>query len=463
MRVQLPPPAPLLIIPPNDRRNAPRDKRKMITTYVDESSTKKTMRIEIPAEDVGAATETVARSLAREVRLPGFRPGKVPVDIVKKRFTEEIRSEVFERLVQESVGEALREKSLVPLGKPKIEDVSYLVGAPLSFRVDLEVRPPVHPKDYRGLKVPTESTAPTDADLDGVIARLRESHASYEPIEGRRAADGDFALVDISGSYPAGDGKDFEHEKILVELGGEKTMPEISANLRNAEPGSRTTFQKDFPADAHDPEFAGKTVLYTVALHALKSRRLLEVDDDFARLALTPRDGELPEGANLELLRQRIRESVEGDKVEGLKEKRRRAALDGLLALNDVEVPASMVESEVDSALKEYARFMARQGVDLKEAKLDWNKLREEARPSAVKRVKEYLLLDAIGELEKIVVTDTELDAELKRRAASLGMPASELRSTLAAADRLEGVREELRIDRVVEFLLAEAISAPSA
>jgi trigger factor len=382
---------------------------------------------------------------------------------VKKRFAEEIRGEVLERLVQESVGEALQEKGLVPLGKPKIEEVSYLAGAPLSFRVDLEVRPPVHPKDFRGLKVPSESTAPTDADIDGVMGRLRESHAAYEPIEGRPAADGDFALVDISGSYPAGDGKDFEHEKVLVEIGGDKTMTEISANLRNAEPGARATFQKDFPADATDPDFAGKTVLYTVALHGLKSRRLPDVDDDFARLALTPRDGEPPEGANLESLRQRIRESVERDKVEGLKEKRRRAALDGLLALNDVDAPESMVESEVDSALKEYARFMARQGVDLKEAKLDWNQLREEARPSAVKRVKEYLLLDAIGEQESIVVTDTELDAELRRRAAAMGMPASELRSALAGADRLEGVREELRIDRVVDFLLAEAISAPSA
>ncbi len=435
----------------------------MITSYVEESPTKKTMRIEIPAEDVGAAAESVARTLAREVRLPGFRPGKVPVEIVKKRFAEEIRGEVLERLVQESLGEALQEKSLIPLGKPKIEDVSYLVGAPLSFRVDLEVRPPVHVKDYRGLKVPSESTVPADAEIDGVVARLRESHAAYEPVEDRPAADGDFALVDISGSYPAGDGKDFEHEKVLVEVGGEKTMPEISANLRNAEAGARATFQKDFPADAGDPEFAGKTVLYTVALHALKSRRLPNVDDDFARLALTPRDGEPPEGANLESLRLRIRESVEHDKAEGLKEKKRRAVLDGLLALNEVEAPASMVESEVDSALKEYARFMARQGVDLKEAKLDWNKLREEARPSAVKRVKEYLLLDAIGEAEKIEVTDTELDAELKRRAAAMGMSASELRSALAGADRLEGVREELRIDRVVDFLLAEAISAPSA
>ena len=435
----------------------------MITSYVDESPTKKTMRIEIPAEEVGAAAENVARSIAREVRLPGFRPGKVPVEIVKKRFADEIRGEVLERLVQESVGEALREKNLIPLGKPKVEDVSYLVGAPLSFRVDLEVRPPVHPKDYRGLKVPTESTIPTDADLDGVIERLRESHAAYDPIEGRPAADGDFALVDVQGTYPGGDGKDFEHEKVLVEIGAEKTMPEISANLRNAVPGARATFQKDFPADAQDPDFAGKTVLYTVALHALKGRRLPEVDDEFARLVLTPRDGEPPEGANLETLRQRIRESVERDKTEALKEKRRRAALDGLLALNDVDAPESMVESEVDSALKEYARFMARQGVDLKEAKVDWNKLREEARPSAVKRVKEYLLLDAIGDAEKVEVTDTELDAELKRRAAQLGMPASELKTALSGADRLEGVREELRIDRVVDFLLTEANPAPSA
>ncbi len=435
----------------------------MITSYEDQSPTKKTLKIEIPAEEVGAATETVARSLAREVRLPGFRPGRVPVEIVKKRFPDEIKNEVLDRLVQESVGEALKEKELVPLGKPKIEELSFEPGAPLSFRVDLEVRPPLEPKDYRGLKVPTELTAPTEEEIDTIVERLRESHATFEPVEGRPAADGDFALIDVSGTYPSGDGKDFEHEKILVEIGGEKTMPEISAHLRDAEPGVRLTFQKDFPEEPPDAEFAGKTVLYTVALHALKARRLPELDDELARTALTPRDGQPPEGANLEMLRLKIRESVEREKADALKEKRRRALLDGLLALNDVEAPASMVEAEVDSALKDYARFMARQGVDLKQAKLDWNKMREEAQPPAVKRVKEYLILDAIGKAEKISVTDTELDAEVKRRAAAMGMAPSELRSALARAERLEGVREELRIERVVEFLLTEAAPAQPA
>jgi trigger factor len=119
-----------------------------------------------------------------------------------------------------------------------------------------------------------------------------------------------------------------------------------------------------------------------------------------------------------------------------------------------------MVESEIDSALKEYARHLARQGVNLKEAKVDWNEARKDARPAAIRRVKEYLLLDAIGEAEKIAVTDTELDAELKRRAQAMGMSFGELKSTLVKAERVEGVREELRIDRVLDFLLAEAVVA---
>jgi trigger factor len=175
---------------------------------------------------------------------------------------------------------------------------------------------------------------------------------------------------------------------------------------------------------------------------------------------LTPREGEAPEGASLAMLREKIEESVTKEKEQTVRERKRRAALDGLLALNEVAAPDSMVESEVDSALKEYARHMARQGVDLKEAKIDWNELRKEARPAAERRVKEYLLLDAIADKENVVVTDTELDAELKRRAQAMGMSFTELKAALAKADRLEGVREELRIDRVVDFLVAEAVVA---
>lgn len=432
----------------------------MITSYVEESPTKKTLTLEIPAEEVKRVTEKTARGIAKQVRLPGFRPGKVPVEMVKRRFAEELKSEVLDHLIQDSVGEALREKNLIPLGRPKIEDLKFDFESPLSFRVDLEVRPPVAPKDYRGLKVPTEPAVPTAADVDGVLTRLRESHATFDPIEGRAAADGDFALVDIRGTFPSGDGKDFEADKTLIEIGGERTMAEMSAHLRNAMPGTALSFQKDFPADVPDPEFAGKTVLYNVTFVALKSRVLPPLDDDFGKLALTPREGEPPENSGLDLLREKVTESLTREKEQAAREKKRRAVLDGLLALNDVEAPESMVEAEIDSSLKEYARHLARQGVDLKQAKVDWNEMRGEARPGAVKRVKEYLLLDAIGDTEKISVTDTELDAELKRRAQGMGMSFGELKAALVKADRVEGVREELRIDRVLDFLLAEAVEA---
>jgi len=322
------------------------------------------------------------------------------------------------------------------------------------------VRPPVAPMDYRGLKVPAGSAVPSADEIDAVLERIREGRATYEPIEGRPAADGDFALVDLKGTFPAGDGKDFEAQKTLVEIGGERTLPELSAHLRNALPGTTVSFQKDFAADTPDAEFAGKTVLYSVALVALKQRVLPALDDDLAKGALTPRDGEPPEGASLALLREKVTESVTREKEAALKESRRRAALDALLALNDVEAPESMVDAEIDAALREYARHLARQGVDLKEAQIDWNALRNDAKPGAIRRVKEYLLLDAIGEAESVAVSDTELDAEVKRRAQAMGTTAAELKAALVKNERLEGVREEMRIDRVVELLLAEASPA---
>src|ERR1039457_5810066 len=324
----------------------------MITSYVDESPTKKVFTFEVPADDVRKATDRTVKALAKQVRLPGFRPGKVPPEMIKRRFAEEVKGDVLEHLIQATVGEALREKHLVPLGKPKIGDLKFAFEEPLSFRVDLEVRPVVEPKDYRGLKVPSGDTVLNAEAIDTLVGRLREGHGAYEPIEGRAAKDGDFALVDIKGSFPKGDGKDFEADKTMVEVGGDHTMPELSAHVRNAEPGVTVTFQKDWAADVPDKNFAGKTVLYTVHLVALKARVLPTLDDELARLVLTPRDGEAAEGANLAMLREKVAESLKREKEQAVKGARRRAVLDGLLALHEVPAPETMVESEVDSALK---------------------------------------------------------------------------------------------------------------
>ena len=197
----------------------------MITSYVDESPTKKVFTFEVPVDDVRRATDRTVKALAKQVRLPGFQPGKVPPEMIKKRFAEEVKGEVLEHLIQaigrrSAEGEAPRAARAAEDRRPEIR-----VRGAAFFRVDLEVRPAVEPKDYRGLKVPAGNAVPSDAEIDALIGRIREGHATYEPIEGRAAKDGDFALVDIKGSFRRADGKDFEAEKTIVEVGGEHTMP----------------------------------------------------------------------------------------------------------------------------------------------------------------------------------------------------------------------------------------------
>ena len=214
---------------PSSRTTPKRDDHMNITSYVEESPTKRSMSLEIPLEEVREATEKAARNLARQVRLPGFRPGKVPAEIVKKRFADDLKSEVLEALLRQSLREAFQEKGIVPVGEPKIDDLKYEADAPLSFKVEVEHRPTVEPKDYRGLKVPTDPVDPADEEVAAALERIREGRATFEAVEGRPAMDGDFALVDIRGTFPGGDGKDFERPKVLVEIGGDETLPEMSA------------------------------------------------------------------------------------------------------------------------------------------------------------------------------------------------------------------------------------------
>ena len=433
----------------------------MLTSFVDESPTKKILTFEVPAEDVKAATEKTIKVFAKQVRLPGFRPGKAPAHIIRQRFTEEIKGEVLERLIQESLAEALREKNLIPLGQPKIADLKFEFEAPLAFKVDLEVRPAVEPKDYRGLKVPAATAAVTAEDVDRVLGahprRARDLRRRRgPPREGRRLRarrhQGDVPRRRRRGLQP----RRRCSSRSAARARCPSSRPTSATPRRERPSASRRASPRTSPTRSSRARRSSTRSISSRSRRASCPRSTTSS----RRLALTPREGEAPEGASLAMLREKIEESVTKEKEQAVREQRRRAALDGLLALNDVPAPESMVESEIDSALKEYARHMARQGVDLKEAKIDWNELRKEARPSAERRVKEYLLLDAIGDKESLAVTDTELDAEIKRRAQSMGMSFTELKGALVKADRLEGVREELRIDRVVDFLVAEAVVA---
>ena len=229
-------------------------------------------------------------------------------------------------------------------------------------------------------------------------------------------------------------------------------MPEINEALLGTLPGQTQRFRKNFPDDFPNEEFRGKTVDYELTLVALKEKRLPEVNDEFAK---TVAENETAAG-----LREKVREGLRREKEGERRRKFRRAIVDTLLARMNLPAPETLVESETVAALKDYARYLAANGMDPKQ--VDWEKMRQDARPGAERRVKEYLLLDDIARRETIEVSDTEVEAEFKRAAARRGVDPAALREQMAKNDGLEALRDEIRLSRAVDVLISSAKVLPS-
>lgn len=423
----------------------------------EESETRTVLEIEIPAEDVERVFSDVIRQYTKRAALPGFRKGRAPESVVSKRFAGEIREDVLEHVLPDSLAAAVEEKKLAVLGRPRIEDLTWDPPGPIRFTARLDLKPVVDPGDYRGVTVEDVRVEPADAEVAAVLDRLREGHAEFHPIEGRAAAPGDFAVADVAGSFveilaPGQSPRTFRDEKLTLEVGNADSMPEINEALRGALPGETKSFRKTFPDDFPNEEFKGKTVDYALTLVALKEKKLPAFDDEFAKL--------VAEGETAESLREKAKNGLRREKETERRRKFRRQILDVLLSRARVPAPEALVESELHASLREYARYLGASGVDPQGA--DWEKLQQDARPGAERRVQEYLMLDAIAQREGVTVTDTELEAEFKRAAARRGVEPAALREEMAKAGGLEALRDELRLSQALDRLIAAARVLPS-
>lgn len=423
----------------------------------EESETRTLLEIEVPAEDVARVFGAVTKQYARRAAIPGFRKGHAPEAVVSKRFAGEIREDVLENVLPDALASAVEEKKLAVLGRPRVEDLTWDPPGPIRFTAHLDLKPAIDPGDYKGVTVEDMRIEPTDAEITAVLDRLCEGHAEFHPIEGRAAAPGDFAVADVEGSFveilaPGQSPRTFRDEKLTLEVGHTDSMPEINDALRGALPGQTRSFRKTFPDDFENEQFKGKTVDYALTLVALKEKKLPAFDDEFARLVA---EGETAEG-----LREKARNGLQREKEAERRRKFRRQILDVLLSRVRVPAPEALVESEMHASLREYARYLGASGVDPQGA--DWEKLQQDARPGAERRVQEYLLLDAIAEREGVTVTETELEAEFKRAAARRGIEPAALREEMVKAGGLEALRDELRLSQALDRLIAAARVLPS-
>jgi trigger factor len=422
------------------------------TTPEASNACRRELAIEIPAADVKRETEAVVQKYSKLARIPGFRKGKVPTGVVKSRFADEIRSEVVEALIPRAFRAEVEKQNLQPVSQPQVTDLKMEEGEPLRFKAAFEVLPAIEVSGYQELRTEKPDATVTDDDVNAALSQLREQAATYQTVDDRAIAVGDFAEVSFNGQAkdePAGaeKAKPVTVDEVLVEVGGENTVKEFSEHLKGARAGEERTFDVRYADDFGDQRLAAKTITYNVKIKSVKQKQTPELTDDFAK--------EVGDFASLEALRQKVRENLEHEKVHRAEHEAREKVIDELVAKNDFPVPDSLVERAVDARLERGLRALAMQGMRTEDMrKLDFQKLRAGQREAAVREVKASLILDKIADNEKIEVSDADVDKEITIIASQSQQPSETVRARLTKEGALDRIRDRIRNEKALEFIL---------
>lgn len=409
-----------------------------------ESTCRRELDLEIPAEEVSKAMERVAKEFARVARVPGFRPGKAPVSLIRRRFAEDIKGEVVQSLVPDRVEKAVSEQKLTPVSQPQVDKLDFAEGQPLKFRAVFEVLPEFELGNYKDLELELPTMDITDADVTKTLEDMRERAATFAPVEGRAVENGDFVQLKLMGTA-AGGGEPLKAESVLCHIGAEETMEPFNQNLRGANIGEHKNFDVEYPADYPDAKLAGKTYHNAVEVLGIKNKKLPELNDEFAK--------DVSNATTLDELKTKVREGLEAARDQRHKELLRERVLAEIVKRHDFPVPESLVEHQMDIRLERVVRSLAAQGVDPRAVNVDWVTLRRRQQERATDDVKAELIIDRIASAENIDLTDEELDRELERASQQSGESADALRARLTKQGTLDRMRAKLRSDKTLDWL----------
>lgn len=399
---------------------------------------KRVLEIEVPSDAIQTELNAAYARYSREIRLPGFRRGKVPLSVLKARLGNEIRAEVLERKIPEYLSSAHEQAEIKPISQPVIEEIDYDEGQDLKLRASVEVKPPIALKQYRDLRVTRRIVNVTDDDVDQRLEGLRERYASVVRVDGEAERD-HFIRADIQHADASGVpiiGRKEENQFFQVGSGrlGEGFDTLLVGVRADEDRTVRTTLPEDYP----DENLAGQEACFLVNVHEVLERQLPDVDDEFAvDIGME----------SLDALKQSIREEIEREPDRELRE----GLVTQLVEAHDFEVPESMMTAYLDQVAAD-ARRTAR-GQD----EIDENALRQQYRPVATSQIMRHLILDAIAEEEGLAVDREEVDARLEAFAGRGQVSVDQLRRIFQENGRLERIEADLREEKVVEFLVQHA------
>ena len=413
------------------------------------SPVEKKLSIEVDSARVADELTRAYTTIGRQVRLPGFRQGKVPRRILEQRFREQVEDDVIQRVVQTAYVEAVTQHNVEPVSQPQVTNSGLKPGQPFSFEARVEVKPKLEAKDYREIPLAKTETAVDDAQVNEQIEKMRQSHATLEPITDRDVARmGDFATVDYEATI---DGQAFTGSKaegVTAEITPGELVDSNIAALEGVKVGDTKEIDYVFPPDYRVEEVKGKTGHFKLHLKGLKKKVVPELNDELAKGL----------GAQtVDELRTRLKSNLEATQRSKNQQEERDALIKALIERNPFEVPKAMVERAIDSMLEGAMRQMQRSGLDVRNLGLDMMRLRDEMRERAVQEVKGTLLFEAIAVKESIQATEADIDQKIEELAKEAGQPVANVRKYFKSQDDRFGLTLRLREEKTIEFLKAQA------
>jgi trigger factor len=423
----------------------------MNVSVVDVSSNQKKLQVEIPADRVQRELDSRYQNLAKQVRIKGFRQGKVPRSVLKSYYGKSVETEVSNQFIQDTFTEALRQAKLKPLAEADVDDMSFKEDGAFIYTAIVDISPPFELQGYKGLEIMKAPIEVREEQIAAGLKTIQEQHAKLQDLEVTRPIkEGDMVVVDF---IPSVDGVVFEKGKTtdyMIEVGKNSLHPQFDANLLGHEAGDSFSFSLYYPEDASNGEIAGKTVHFDVTIKQHKEKILPEVNDEFAR--------GLGQHESLEGLKQSIKERLAREQEQRASAEIHQQIIEQLVTKVDIELSNKVVEREIDHLIGMFQHQFESQGLKIDPSRFNTPEIRSEYRIQAEKNIRWHLITRRIAELEDINLTDEDIQGIYAEIARLLKTDVRKVQSEYADSTLVEQAKDSKLQDKILQLLESEAI-----
>ncbi len=414
------------------------------------SPIKKKISIEIPEDEVGQEVDSFYKELGRTAKIKGFRPGKVPRNILQRYFKDYIRTEVVRKLIEDTYPKALKETRLEPVSPPVVDPGEFAEGKPFQYSAVVEVKPEIKLEGYTGLKIEGKKEDVKEEEVEQRLKGLQNLHSNLKTVsEARTIRAGDFVILNYEASL---NGKPLEGGKAIdftLEVGSGQFIPAFEEKLIGLKPEEEREIEVAFPQDYGYQKWAGKTISFQVKIKEIKEKILPPLDDEFAK--------DLGDYASLGELKAKLKEEIEKEKKLALERQLKDLMIDRLLEANAFDVPERLVEEQTKALVSDMKLKLAAQGVELKNLGVTEEKLLEDYKATAQKQVRTFLILEKIAGQEGIAVTDQEAEDRLKEMSERMHQKFEAVKQYYEKNGLLPEVKAGILRDKALSFLIEKA------